>query len=151
LKINIRSYERVLPVAILLLVFLTGCVTTKAKHNISDEEGLRERVASYWDYKIKGDLEKSYGYEDPLYRKSVNLVGYISSINSSAAKWRAAEIETIKKTGDMADINLKLRVEIILPQIDSRRKLQLNVQTTDKWVKVDGVWYHQPSRGGLRR
>jgi hypothetical protein len=151
LTISDRGYKRVLLIAILLLVFLSGCVTTKTKQEQTEQEGLRERVMAYWNYKIKGEFDKSYGYEDPFYRKSTNLVGYMGNISSAALKWRSAEIEKIDEKGDAATVDLKLGVEVILPQIDRRRSIQMNAPLADKWVKVEGVWYHRPSQRGLKK
>lgn len=152
MKISVGSDKKFLAVVILLLAFLTGCVTTEAKHNnISAKEGLRERVMSYWNYKIKGEFDKSYGYEEPSYRKKVNLVGYIDSINTSAVKWKHAEIKAINKKGNTADVDINLRVEIVLPIVDRGRSVQMNAHLQDEWVKVGDVWYHRPPESGLRR
>ena len=146
MKIIDISYKRVLPVAILLLVFLAGCVTTKAKHNISDEEGLRERVVSYWDYRIKGDLDKSYGYEDPLYRKAVTLVQYIRRSND-IIDVKAVKVGKVALENDTAQVDLDMQVEVHAP---GARPLKTQIQRKEKWGKVDGIWYHVIEKRSLQ-
>jgi hypothetical protein len=142
--------KRFLFPVILFLIILSGCATNSVK-KASGETGLRESVMAYWNYKIKEEFDKSYGYEEPSYRKSVSLINYIGSINSAALKWRSAEIKAISKKADTADVEMNLRVELILPQIEHLRTVEMNTQLTDKWVKIEGVWYHRPPQQGLRR
>ncbi|MDA8239751.1 MAG: hypothetical protein M0Z67_05170 [Nitrospiraceae bacterium] len=136
---------------IFFLLISTGCATKEALKNASDEEELKARVMSYWNLKINGEFDKSYEYEDPFYRKTVSVVKYVKGVNTSAVKWRHAEIRDIKRVaGDMADVDLSLRVEIMLPEGEQARRIERNFPVSDKWIKVDGVWYHQPSRRGQR-
>jgi hypothetical protein len=141
--------KRFLFPVILFLIILSGCATNSVK-KASGETGLRERVMAYWNYKINEEFDKSYGYEEPSYRKNVNLTSYIGSIHSAALKWKSVEIKAIKKQAETADVDMKVRVQLILPQFESRREVQMDAQLTDRWVKVDGAWYHRSSKRGLR-
>jgi len=137
-------------IAICLLI-LWGCVKKETVKNMSSEEVLRERVTEYWEFMIKGEIDKSYGYEEPFYRKTVNMTNHIKSINTVSARWKRAEIKTIKIKDDMAEVYLMLRIEMMFPK-ENIGKIEQEMPLTDKWISVDGIWYHQRSnKGGLRR
>lgn len=141
MKIIERRYKRVIPVAILFLVFLTGCVTTRTIKNASDEEVLKQRVTAYWDYKIKGEFEKSYEYESPLYRKKVDLVNYIRSFGTGTAKWTGVKITGMAIQGDLAQVHLKIRVKLG-QRVVHGKEVELWTAISEPWMKQGGVWYH---------
>jgi hypothetical protein len=142
LKIIAISYKRVLSVAILLLVFLPGCGTTKAKHTISDEEGLRERVMAYWNYRVDRDLVKSYEYEVPLDR--MTLTNYIRKYSNPMITYKSFSLQSIsKKDVDVADVNLTV---VPVVKVPGGRAFEHKTIVTERWVRVKDIWYHIPKR-----
>jgi hypothetical protein len=136
---------------IFFLLISTGCATKEALKSASDEEALKTRVMAYWNLKIKGEFEKSYEYEDPFYRKTVSIVNYIKGFNTTTVKWKGAEIKEIHReaAGGKADVDLSLRMELMLPEREKIREMENNFPVVDKWIKVDGIWYHsQPAKRG---
>jgi hypothetical protein len=137
--------------AIFFLLISAGCATKEALKNASDEEELRTRVVSYWNLKIDGEFNKSYEYEDPFYRKTVSVVNYIKGINAASVKWKHAEIRGIKReAADVAEVDLSLRMEIMLPEREQARRIEQSFPVSDTWVRLDGVWYHQPVKRSKR-
>lgn len=135
---------------LLLVIFFlfisTGCAKKEAIKN-SAEEVLRERVMAYWNYKINGEFDKSYEFEDPFYRETVSMVSYIKSF-SGAVKWRGLEITGMKIDGEVADIGLNLRLDVAIPQFNAGT---INSAITEKWVNVEGKWHHIQPKKGLSR
>lgn len=129
--------------AIFLLTILSGCVTKEAIKDISDEEALRQRIMAYWNHKVKQEFEKSYEYEDPLFRKKMTIVKYIKGFNTARAGWSGASIEGLKIEGDSAIVDMKVRVKIVA---SSSGNIEQDVALKEKWVKVDGLWYHVPQK-----
>jgi hypothetical protein len=128
------------------LIIFSGCsIKDGVKSGSSDEEILRDRVVTFWDHKIKGEFDKSYGYELPLFRKKTQMVEYIGSFNPYVVQWHSAKVDKIKVEGTSASVEMTIRTEVRLPKIRTSERDSL---LTEKWVKVDDVWYHVPSTLG---
>jgi hypothetical protein len=132
----------VLYIIIFSLIIFQGCVTKEAVKNVSEEEILRERVTAYWQYKANDEFDKIYEFEAPVYKRKVTLVHYIKGFNTNAVKWKKAAIENIsmEETSAMVDMNLRVRVKV--PAIPA---YEYDSLIKEKWVKVDGMWYHIPA------
>lgn len=125
--------------AIFSLIIFSGCATKEAVKNVSDEDVLRERVMTYWNHKIKKELDRSYEYEDPYYKKKYNMVSYIKSIHTGKAEWSVAKIESLKIDGDSAIVDMKIRMRVVTAP---SKNIEHDVPLRETWVKVDGMWYH---------
>jgi hypothetical protein len=121
------------------LILLGGCAGGATRGSVSPEDELRDRVTAYWGYKIRGEFDKSYEFEDPLYRKNVSMVTYIRSFPAGASTWVGARVEALKVEGDTAsvDMKVKLRVRAGLPE-----DILPEVALKEKWLKSNGAWYH---------
>jgi len=123
------------------LIIFAGCSIKDTVKNGSGEEALRERVAMYWGHKIKEELDKSYVYEDPYYRNKVSMVNYIKEYNTRVVKWLSASTQSVNIKDDTALVDVKLRVRVRPPQM---KATEYDSLLQEKWVKVDGIWYHVP-------
>ena len=132
-------------VAFFFLIIFSGCSIKDAVKSGSDEEILRDRVMTFWDHMIKGEFDKSYEYELPLFRKKTRMVEYIGSFNTVIVQWHSAKVDRIKVEGTSASVDMTVRTEVRLPKIKSVERDSL---LTEKWVKADDVWYHVPSTFG---
>ncbi len=137
---GLRKRHNIGYIAIFSLIIFCGCVTKEAVKS-NTEDVLRERITDYWNYKMKEEFDKSYAYEDPFFRKQVNLVNYIRRFRTDIVKWKSAAVKEIKLAGDSAEVDMILRTKVRLPQI---KTVEHDSLTKEKWVKVDGVWYHVP-------
>jgi hypothetical protein len=131
------------------LIILTGCSIKDVKDVreesvLSDEEILRERLMAYYNYRVNQEYDKSYEYEDPLYRKTVKLTQYTQRLAVSKAQWKAANVEELKIEDGKADITLRLRVKVLLlNQVAMAAKnIEHDTSVKEAWIKVDGQWYH---------
>jgi len=129
-------------IAILCLIILLGCAKKDAIKNIPDEVDLRERVETYWNYKVKEEFDKTYEYEYLLYRKQVSMMNYIRGFKTTRAKWIEASINDIKIADDNADVAMKVKVRII----SSPRNIEQDVIINERWSNVEGKWYHIPHK-----
>lgn len=126
----------------MLALCIVQCTTRAQIIKESDEAVLRRRVQEYWSLKIKGDLDKSYGYEIPSYREKVNVVDYIRS-QGQILRWTEAEIREIEVDGtDRARIDGFVRFRYQIPQF----RIDKGESTVSEiWAKEKGEWYHVPS------
>jgi len=121
------------------LIILAGCGTKEAVRSVSDEEALRERVTAYWGHKIRQEFDKSYPFEDPFYRKNMTIGSYVQSFDTAKARWTSARTEAVRIEGDTAVTDMMIGVRIMGP---SAKPLEHEVPLQEKWIKVEGVWYH---------
>jgi len=133
---------------IFLLTIFSGCVTKEAVKNVSDEEVLRERVIAYWNHKIREEFDKSYEYEYPLYRKQVSLVKYIKGFKTDVIRWKAVNVKDININDDEAVVGMYINMDVKVPGI---RRIERDSLVKEKWVRVEGIWYHVPERAAGRK
>ncbi len=139
-----KSVVKKLYAAIFFLIIFFGCSIKDTVKSGSDEEALRERVTMYWNLKVKQEFDKSYEYEDPYYRKMTSLVTYIQGFNTSTLKWNDAKIKAVEMGDDTAKVEMDLDTTIKLPDM---KKIQHHKNVgEEKWVKVEGKWYHIPEK-----
>jgi hypothetical protein len=124
----------------LFLIISIGCVKKEAIKISSDEEVLRERVMAYWNYRVKQELDKTYEFEDPIYRKSHSIVSYIKKFGVDPIKLKEVKINGLQMEDGVARIDLRTRVELRAP--GSRKPLAADADRNDRWGKIDGIWYH---------
>lgn len=138
----------VLAAAILSLIILVGCAKKDAIKTVSDEDVLRERVQLYWSHVMKEAFDKSYEMEHPLYKKNVPIVEYIRGVNMNV-KWTKVEIQSATIGNEAADIELVMDTRIKRLPAFPKDPGDINMvgnKRTEKWAKVDGIWYHVPKK-----
>jgi len=140
LEESVKKVEHLSLTIIFFLIIFSGCATKEAV-KVSDEEVLKERVMAYWNLKMHEEFDKSYQYELPLYRKNVTMVSYIKGFNTRVVKWLGASIDNVKRQDDTAMIDLNVKVKVNVPGLKDPGHDSL---IKEKWVKVEGIWYHVP-------
>ena len=98
-------------------------------------ESLEERVKGYWQARIQGQVEQAFAFEMP---GSVEKVAYLKKGLTTPITYTKSEILTMKEHDDEAEVGLQ--AEYLLPGLT--RKVTSSL--TEKWVKINGQWYHQP-------
>ena len=124
------------------LIFFSGCSIKDTVNTRSDEDVLKERIMAYFNYRINKEFDKTYEYEDPLYRKTVSLTRYIQKQGHRQVK--AARIEKLSIEGDKAAVVMTLRVKVrLVSQVGmAAQDIEHDTQVTQTWIKSDGQWYH---------
>jgi hypothetical protein len=128
-----------------ILVSLFGCAAKTEVVPVrgpDDREVLEKRVREYWDMMIEltpKSVEKMYRYESPSFREKVSFAEYIPRFKTR--KFMTAEIKGIQIEGDKANVALFLTYRVALPVIGKT----LPRSEDERWVKVEGTWYHIPS------
>lgn len=139
-KSSLKKFAVVLNVAIFCLLILAGCATKEAVKNVSDEDILRERVTAYWNYRIKGDMDKAYSYEDLYTKNMVSMSKYIAGGMNPLVQWSGFELVEIKmKNADTAAVKIKANLKIKAP---GAKAFEHDMMMVDQWVRDEGYWYH---------
>ncbi|MFI5294190.1 MAG: hypothetical protein ACHQ0Y_04105 [Thermodesulfovibrionales bacterium] len=106
---------------------------------------LKDRGTIYWGYICNQEFDKAYEFEYPLYRKTVGLMDYIRRIRPNM-KWKNAtvgKIEIEKEAASMT-VGVETEVKMMVPKVPKKVDMNSYMELNEKWVKVDGVWYHVP-------
>lgn len=139
---SLKKNAVILSAVIFCLLISAGCATKEALKNVSDEDVLRERAMAYWKYRINGELDKSYIYEDPLTRKKLSVVSYIQRYSNPMVGFSSYEIVAISRKGkDVFAVTVKLRVLLKAP---GAKLFEHDTQITEQWIRDDESWYHAP-------
>lgn len=137
-KTLIAKGKTPLLITILFLIILLGCAKKDVLKPVQDEEALRDRVVKYWDHKVKEELDKTYEYESPL--NKMTLTNYIKKYSNPSLGYKSFELISIDRLDDdIADVRLKIAPVVKVP---GAKALELNTIITERWVKVEDMWYH---------
>lgn len=132
-----------------LLIFIIGCIMTLilsscatfTKVQLSPEQALRQRVATYWEARIKGDPEGAYELLVPLARKAVSLGAYAK--RTSSFKILDYRIESVSMGPDNKEAvvrvwrSFKIKSSAVPIRIDK----VLEQTGESRWLLVKGKWY----------
>jgi hypothetical protein len=129
-------------IAIVLSFLIAVCAlqcTPKTQVIKEDEEAaLKRRVQEYWNYRIRGEWEKSYQYESPDYKEKLNILGYINQNSRLPLKWERYDIVEMWTSGDEGYVKMNVKYRFIIPQTN---KAAFEQVTEEKWIKKDNQWY----------
>jgi hypothetical protein len=126
----------------LLLTYIIACAKIPSQLQLSPEDVLKERVMAYIDSRMKGEFEKSYGYEDPLFRKKVSEENYIYTMTRGAFKWVGADIKEIAIEGEKGVVRIVLRGQPLIKGLSINNKTLIESTIPLTWIKSEGVWYN---------
>ncbi|MBW2148198.1 MAG: hypothetical protein JRG73_09000 [Deltaproteobacteria bacterium] len=122
-------------------VVFVGCAHLNDRPGSSQEE-LIQRVNTYWDAKIKDQVEVAYSIEHPEGRKKVPIYRYAGmnfSPQQASTKLLSFKILAVDLQEDRAVVSIQQEVMITAPVLRTKLKLVRD----DKWFKIDGEWYHE--------
>jgi uncharacterized protein YchJ len=126
-----------------ILVFLIGCtVKTTVVPRPDDREVLEKRVREYWELMINlspKNVENAYRCEAPSFREKISLPEYIHRFKTH--KYLEVDIKGVEIEGNRGKVAIVLTYRVALPNINKK----LTKSEDEKWVKVEGTWYHIPS------
>lgn len=141
----------VLPLLVFTMsLFFSSCDNKKSEfviidNNVTIQKGIQEvdqfldRYVHYWDFFVKKELSKSYPYELPYLNYLRSLEWYEEFHASNKSKY---VVELLSVSIEEGDPNILLA--------RTRFHMKSNItESTDRWVFVDGVWYHYYSQSIL--
>ena len=124
------------PIFLFVLFLLAGCAGLKLSEGSA--ETLHQRAQEFWDARVAGDLVTCYKYELNAKLKKMSLTDYIKSKGNLIYK-TAKVLSVSLKDDSVAEV--KVSLEYALPAFGTSRIMKSII--TEKWSKVDGVWYRQ--------
>ena len=127
-----------------VLISLMGCASKTEVVPVrgpDDREVLDKRAREYWDLMINlspQNVDRVYRYESPFFREKISFPEYIHRFKTR--KFVTAEIKGVEIEGDKAKVAMFLTYRVALPNIAK----MMPKSEDEKWVKVEGTWYHIP-------
>lgn len=130
-----------------IMLLSIGCATAPTKtvqivYNRGIAEGfwqdeiLEDKFKEYWFNRFSGEVEDNYNSESPYFQEMVSLGKYRSYVqNARRSVLVRMEIAGIEK---ISDYLIKIECNAVLV----RDGKQIEVSMADRWVNVDGKWYH---------
>ncbi len=136
-------------VAVAAVVAVLGSSQTAPESQPS--ESLKQRVAAFWEARLKGDELTAYQYEAYAYTGEMTATQYIQS-RSPALKYMAYTIDTIEEQENQAQVTVKLQYQMSIPGMVD---LPLSMAIKERWVRFDNKWYRnlkseKPGKGNSR-
>lgn len=125
---------------LLAAVLLAGCAGIQAVAARNPQLGLRERVAQYWDARVKGDLLATYTIHEPAFRRAVTLTAFLQG--RGATPVFSYEILGERIEGDLGIVKVKIQSTVIHPKLVKPVEPFWS-EFEEQWVRVDGVWYRK--------
>ena len=98
---------------------------------------LEEAFRQYWFNRFSGRTEDGYNMENPYFREMVSLPKYQNYVhNTSKSKLIKMKIQEIIKVSEyLVKIDLSLQL-----QAGSSKPTEVSI--ADRWVYLEGKWYH---------
>jgi len=138
---QVRAFRKIAGIFLLAVVVLVSLQCTARKQVVKedDEAVLRQRVQEYWNYRMKGEWDKTYAYEAPEYREKVTLASYKNQNGRSPMKIESFDITELWASGDEGNVTLKIKHRWSVPNF---QKAAFEQENRERWVKKDRQWYH---------
>jgi len=104
--------------------------------------GLEQRVRAYWDAKVIGDAVSAYEYEAVKAKDEVPLSKYVRGTGKLIYKEvTVLNIEIVASGEASALLEMQVQVPGMLEPLTTKAK--------DKWIAINGEWYHSPPKPRL--
>ncbi len=120
---------------ILITISVISCSYAWQLSNKGPKNSLKGLVTKYWNSKLTGDMVTCYQLEEPNFRKKVPISAYVRGGNLI---YKSVQVKNIAINGNNA--TAEVEIEYLIPALGS---LSFKNQLKDKWLKIDGNWYHR--------
>lgn len=99
-------------------------------------EALKERVALYWNARVKRDYRTQYELLEPRARARTSPEEYG---RGRMVRYEAAQVEDAERRGNFARVTVRVLVRVVHPLLGGSRIETSLLQ--DHWVLIGGTWY----------
>ncbi len=108
---------------------------------ITVEERVGNRAVERWHALITGDFKKAYSYLGPGYRSATTFEVYEARLKSGLVEWKKIDLKSVKCQPELCTVELGLEYR---PMIKNFQGYQIQNSVIEKWINVDGQWWHIP-------
>lgn len=125
---------------LLIVMLLAGCAGTQTTVASDPALRLRERVRSYWDARIAGDLPATYTLHEPAFRRVVTLTSFLQG--RGVTKTLEYEMLGERIEGELGIVTVKVKSIVTHPQLIKPVEPSW-AEFEERWVRVNGEWYRK--------
>jgi hypothetical protein len=144
----LKSYYYFAMLTVTLMTLSVGCAispdklvdTVYTRENGASQwpdKKLEKQFRTYWSKRFAGPVEDGYNMESPYFRELVPLGKYRNYVqNALKSKLLKMEIQIVEQVSDYM-----VRIDCTA-WIQSGDRKPTEVMMADRWVFVEGKWYH---------
>ena len=147
IRSRVRRAAPLLAASVLALL-LAACQAAGGTKTASDRRAPPEvRALERWKLLIAGDTAAAYEYLSPGVRSTKPQDVYASEMGARPIKWETVELHEKKpvcETEDACIVKVLVTYSMDVPLPNVGRVTSPSVQE-EKWIALDGVWYHVPA------
>jgi hypothetical protein len=116
-----------------------GLGPANANADLSPEvvQGLEARARAFWEARVAGDVITMYQYEKLKATGEVTLQDYVR--RRGGMLYRKAEVLDFE-VGSDGEARVKVSIEAQITGLPGPYRTVVS----DRWVNIDGEWYHAP-------
>lgn len=104
---------------------------------------LQERATARWQLLIDRKPEQAYAYLTPGYRSTRPLADYRGAPRNPAVQWTGISWHQAEcEQPDSCQVRLLLDYQMAAPSAGNIPGIQ---ELTERWLRLDGTWYHLPA------
>lgn len=131
-------------VALGLTLMLAACAGGAGKSGGSTETVIERRAMERWNLLIAGDYAKAYEYFSPGYRSTRPVGAYVAAVKPAIMTWRSVDWRGVEcDTPDSCEARFILHYTVQMPSAGATPGV---TEVKERWVRLDGRWYHLPQR-----
>lgn len=136
---SVRHVFSLLLVAVTILG-LSACAGINLQGNPGQD--VRQAAEDYWKARVAGDWITCYKYEEVSRSGKVRLSQYVQTQGNLI--YKSARIEGVSMGDQGKKAVIKVAVEYYLPAFGTSNAFKSTL--SDKWIKMDGKWYHHKNK-----
>lgn len=121
-------------------LFLLGCAVPQRLTGNAPDAPLRDRVARYWEARMRGDLLTTYQLHEPAFRRAVTFAAFAQG--RGATPTLAYEILNERVEGEVAFVTVKKQTTVNHPRL-IRPAQPRWTESDEQWIRVEGAWYRR--------
>lgn len=123
-------------------LLLAGCSAKLTKSAAATPE---QRAQERWDALLARDFQKAFTYLSPGMRSASTPDAYAAQMGVRPVKWKGARVLESDCTDDAAAEACRVTVQIdftVPASIPGIKELSSTSSLSERWIRVDGVWYY---------
>lgn len=107
--------------------------------------GLKARVEERWKLLIAGKGDQAYDFLTAGVKSSLSRATYASDMRTRPVRWVSAEALDAKceATSCVARVLMEIRFSM---QATGSEEIQTQAGITERWIQVEGDWFHLPEQ-----
>jgi hypothetical protein len=128
-----------------IILGLAACAASGGGTRPSKATKVEDRAVERWQFLIQKKAENAYDYLTPGVRSTKSRTDYAQMMNNRPISWVGIRyLEKQCESEDVCTLKLLLTYNAPMPVSTKAGTVQGNSHLEERWLQVDGAWYHLP-------